>query len=92
MENSPVDKPASKPEHERAKEWRQRHGWTLEDLSKLTGYSSSALLWFERGLSAPNTHRGEATARPTNVFAWQRYRLVCAAVDHQFRTKREFAW
>ena len=35
------------------REWRQRKGWTLADLSGLTGYSVSFLSLVERGERSP---------------------------------------
>jgi hypothetical protein len=60
-------------EHERAARWRERHGWTLQQLSELTGYSDSAIYWMERGQSTAK--------RPVNKYAWQRYKLCCFALS-----------
>lgn len=59
-------------EHEKARQWREALGLTRPQLSELTGYSLNQILLFEKG--ATNTGEPIASA------AWQRYRLICAAV------------
>lgn len=81
-----------KPEHERAKTWRLRHGWTMRQLAELTGYSESSILWMERGLAAPSTNPPSA-GKPTNPYAWQRYRRVCHSVEIETRKiAQPFRW
>jgi transcriptional regulator with XRE-family HTH domain len=60
------------PEHERARQWRDALGLTRAALSDLTGYSTRQIELFESG----KTNAGE----PIASAAWQRYRLICAAV------------
>ena len=71
-------------EHERAAAWRKRHGWSLEALSVLSGYSRSSILWFERGRTPAGT--------AINEFCWQRYRRVCHSVEAEHRGGRKFGW
>lgn len=84
-------------EHEKAREWRKSHELTQVQLAELTGYSSPAISWFERGLTPPRTtnHKAGSTqgkSRRINGAVWKRYKMVCAAVDRQLRTKKEFDW
>lgn len=60
-------------EHLKAKAWRLANQWTMDDLAELTGFSKSAIMWFERGQSSDGS-----TVDP---FAWHRYRRVCHSVD-----------
>jgi transcriptional regulator with XRE-family HTH domain len=60
------------PEHERARQWREACGLTRSDLSGLTGYSESSIKQMETGKNS--------AGEPVGEDAWQRYRLVCAAV------------
>lgn len=59
-------------EHESARQWRLDHGWTLEQFSELTGYSRSAIIWFERGRGP----RGQ----PIDEFSWYRFRRICHSI------------
>lgn len=78
-----------KTEHLKAKAWRQRHGWTLDKLSELTGYSVSAIIWMERG-QASSMSKGKP--RPLNPYAWQRYRRVCHSVAVEQTNAKTFEW
>lgn len=60
------------PEHERARHWREACGMTRAQLSELSGYSQTQIQLFERG----HTNTGD----PIDAAAWQRYRLICAAI------------
>lgn len=60
----------------KARAWRVKQNLTMEDLSRLTGFSTSAICRFEGGYN--RQPGGELTPIPPQ--AWQRYRLVCAAV------------
>ena len=78
------------PEHERAKQWRKKHGWTLDQLSELTGWSVSALIWFERGQSPPKA--GTKTPQKLNRYSWERFKRTCHSVSVENRTKKQFDW
>ncbi len=82
------------PEHERARQWREARGLTQQQLADLTGYSQSALSWFERGLTPPDrlAKSGNAKDRSIDPFVWQRFRLICSGVDRQLRSGKEFDW
>ena len=80
------------PEHERAKAWRKKHGWTLDQLSELTGWSVSAIIWFERGAMPPDKREGSDKPRPMNAYSWARYRRTCHSVAVETRTKKPFDW
>jgi len=60
------------PEHERARQWRDACGLTREQLSALSGYSESAIKQMETGKNSAGD--------PVGDDAWQRYRLICAAI------------
>jgi Helix-turn-helix domain len=54
-------------EARRARAWRERQGLTVEELSRLTGYTVRAIYWFERGEQAPRTGKaygGKRSTRP----------------------------
>lgn len=69
------------PEHARARQWRENAGLSRQQLSRLTGFSISAIQDYERGTLS--------TGRPVDPAMMQRYRLACAAIA--FR-KAAFAW
>jgi len=73
----------NQPEHIKAKKWRLARGLTLDELAHLSGYSKSALSWFERGLSSSG--KG-----PVDPYAWHRYRRICAAIE--FDRNETFQW
>ena len=75
----------SKPEHIRAKDWRLRHELTMAELADLTGWSISSISCMERGRS------GHASA--VDPYAWQRYKLCCAAAEMSLRNgSNGFDW
>jgi predicted transcriptional regulator len=74
----------STPQGKRAKAWRERVKMSPQDLADATGYSLEAVYQYERGTRADGTKLSD--------WAWQRYQMACAAVDHQKRSGREFAW
>ena len=59
-------------EAEKAKAWRKAQGLTLAHLAYLSGYSVSAIVWFERGV----TPKGS----PTDPYAWTRYKRIAHSV------------
>lgn len=64
-----------KPEHQRAREWREANGYTRVQLSALIGYSVSMIRDYELGAV-----RG--TGKVIGKNEWLRYRLACAAIEH----------
>lgn len=60
------------PENEKARQWREACGMTRGALAELSGYSIRQIVIFEAG----RTNTGE----PIAPEAWQRYRLICAAI------------
>lgn len=72
------------PQGERVRRWRARLGLTPQDLADYTGYTREAIYAFERG------HRGKSGAH--SEWAWQRFKLCCAAVEQQMRSGRVFEW
>jgi transcriptional regulator with XRE-family HTH domain len=64
----------------KAKQWRKARGFTLDELAHLSGYSVSAIVWFERGITPAGT--------PTDPYAWHRYRRICSSIQQD----RDFAF
>lgn len=80
-------------EHLKAKKWRERHGLTVPDLAKVTGYSIESIYLFEKGFRYDErgaTRAGELRVVKINNNAWQRYRMACAGVAAL--GKRKFGW
>lgn len=75
----------SKSEFHKAREWRRKRGLSVAELADLTGYSAVSIYHFERGTG---TRKGHSIRE----WAWQRYKLACAAVDAQLRLGRKFEW
>lgn len=75
-------------EHERARRWRERRGWTQSRLAELTGYSREAIWWMENGTTP--SHNGKKSG-PIGKTVWTRYRNTCAGVDAANRGKK-FNW
>lgn len=76
-----------KPPHEQAKAWRERTGLTVQELSDRTGFALTSIYMFERG-----TRQDGKKLSKHSEFAWQRYQMVCAAVDAEMKTGRRFTW
>lgn len=74
-------------EGERARIWRERRQLTVLELSERTGFSETAIYMFERG-----TRQDGKKLSKHSEFAWQRYQMVCAAVDAEMKSGRRFAW
>jgi transcriptional regulator with XRE-family HTH domain len=70
--------------HARAKAWREQRNLTLEQLSKLTGYSVPAIYAFERGTRGTGETHSEWTL--------QRYRMACSGAERQLKSGRTFEW
>jgi hypothetical protein len=80
----------SKAEIERAAKWRDKAGYTMDQLAVLTGYSSSAICRFELGTVPASQTMGE---HPVTPRAWRRYKMICLAVDMLTRAgKRVEDW
>lgn len=77
-------------EFTKAKAWREKHELTPEQLSERTGYSVSAIYWFERGITPPSRNK-KANDRSIAEWVWQRYRAACAGVDAEI-AGRKFRW
>lgn len=88
----------SKPEHELAKEWRERMGLTPQQLSDLSGYSLPAIWWLERGVTPPRTRQhvaGEAkklAVRKIPKRVWKRFKNICCGVEVQLKAGKQFNW
>lgn len=70
--------------HQQAKAWRLKRNLTPGQLAELSGYTTSMIYKFEAGCTRPGTAVSE--------WAWQRYRMICAGIEHQLKTGREFQW
>lgn len=79
-------------EYDRAKNWRLARQLTLEDLAKLTGYSTGAISCFERGTRNPAP--GEFSRKPLNPSVFARYKIVCEAIEARMRNpqRKQFDW
>lgn len=75
------------PEGENARKWRERRKLTVLELSERTGFSETSIYMFERGARQD----GKKLSKHSE-FAWQRYQMVCAAVDAEEKTGRRFEW
>lgn len=69
---------------EQAKTWRIKAGLDVNGLADRTGFSPTAIYYFERGSRDGGAKHSE--------FAWQRYQKACAAVDNEIRTGKVFTW
>ena len=67
-----------------ARAWREKVKLSPQDLADRSGYSLEAVYQFARGKRSDGSEHSE--------WAWQRFRLCCAAVEHQLRTGKEFSW
>lgn len=61
----------------RARSWRKSRGLSVAQLAEATGYSVQSIYHFETGRGS---HR-----RPIADWAWQRYKMVCAGVELQYK-------
>lgn len=77
-------------EHEKAQAWRLERGLSVAQLAERTGYAQSSIYWFERGLTPPNAKREKPGEIPWWI--WQRYRMICAAVETEMQTGKKFEW
>lgn len=69
-------------EGEKAKAWRQARGYTIDELTVLTGFSRGSIKTFEVGR--------QFNGSPITPEAMLRYRLCCAAVHHGHHN--HFSW
>lgn len=74
-----------KAEFERAKLWRTKRNLTLAQLAALSGFSASAIIKFEQGMVGASQTMG---AHPVTPRAWQRYKLICLAIESLSRAGR----
>ena len=76
-------------EHAKAKAWREKRGLTVDKLAELTGYGPRMIFWMELGQSPPSGSRKATKVAP---WVWQRYKMMCAGVEAQLKTGKEFDW
>jgi transcriptional regulator with XRE-family HTH domain len=74
-------------EFQKAKAWREKHDWSVKDLSNRTGFSIEAIYRFERG-----TVVREGKNRKIAEEAWQRFRTACAGAELEAIRGRKFNW
>jgi hypothetical protein len=75
---------AIKHQADKAKAWRIKRNLTQGQLSELSGYTVSMIYKFEAGQARPGVVHSE--------WSWQRYRMICAGIEQQLKTGREFEW
>ena len=63
-----------------ARKWREDRGYARSMLSTLSGVSYGSIEDFERGYRLGPSSRARIPAQ-----AWQRYGLICAALDVELR-------
>jgi DNA-binding XRE family transcriptional regulator len=69
-------------EYTKAREWREAHNLSPEELGKLIGYSVSAIYWFEAGRTPPRTFKNaNRKNRSIDPTVWLRYKAACAGID-----------
>lgn len=69
---------------ERAKRWRTARGLTQGQVSDLTGFSRSSVIFFEQGR--------DARGREIDEFAFLRYKHCCANVARELDGADKFDW
>lgn len=82
-------------QHDKAAQWRERLGLSLDRLAELSGYSKVTLYWFFRGLTPPRTAKhiaGKQLSKPIGDAEWKRFTNICAGVEYQLKEKKPFAW
>ena len=67
-----------------AKQWRESRNLSVAQLAELSGYAPETLYLFERG----QTPKG----KPVAPWVWQRYKMVCAGIDAQLGSGKNFDW
>lgn len=75
--------------------WRTSHNLSVADLAERTGYSIEQVYRYERAAGELDTGRPRVKGVkpwPITPWVWQRFRLACAAVDHELRTGKSFEW
>ena len=82
------------PEHEKARQWREKAGLTVAQLAELTGYGGQAIYWFEKGMTPPlrKAKGGKPHDRTISPWVMQRYRMACSGVDRELRSGKKFDW
>lgn len=83
--------------HAKAKAWRLRLGFSLEQLEKLTGYTAITIYWFERGETPPkrNAKGGNENDRAIKEWVWLRWQNACGNVDAELHGRgkgKKFRW
>lgn len=68
----------------KAQLWRKARGFSVKQLSELTGYSIESVYIFERGANPDGSDISD--------FVWQRYKTCCAGIDAQIRSGIVFQW
>lgn len=74
---------------DQARAWREKHGWTRQQLAELIGYSPEAIYWAERGMAPPG--RGISSDRRVKPWVWLRYQRACQGLDAEIRGVK-FKW
>ena len=77
-------------EYEKAKAWREKHGYSQQALADALGYSREVICWNEAGRCPPGRRGMKRAHIAENV--WRRYKLACAGLDAQIKSTRKFNW
>ena len=77
-------------EHERARAWMDSRKISADRLAELAGYGRRSVYWMLRGQSPPNATRSKPV--PVADWVWQRFKMACAGVEAQLKSKKEFDW
>ena len=72
-----------------ARLWRERLGYTRDQLAELIGYAPETIFWFEKGTTPPG--RGAKGNEPIKPWVWLRYQRACQGLDAEVNGVK-FKW
>ncbi len=75
---------------DQARAWRERNGWTRDELAEKIGYARETIFWFEKGQTPPG-RGGSKKPQPIKPWVWMRYQRACQGLDAEIRGVK-FAW
>ena len=80
-------------EYDEARSWAEGRGFDTYDLAARVGYSYEAVYWFLRGCTPPMRNaKSGSRSRKIKPNVWKRFKLACAAVEHECKTGKKFNW
>ena len=77
----------SKAEIERARQWREALGLSVDQLADLTGWCRASIFRFEAGVSFTAGGKQRIGAR-----AWHRWKLACSGLNALRQHRLGFDW